>query len=117
MNTHPTQSTTPRATGNDAHTPTPWKIVNGTEIISLDELNVADAYPTEDRLPGRETGEADAAFIVSACNSHAALVEALEDAADYVNYLADSGNKDAEKSALRIEAAIALARGEKGGAK
>ena len=53
-----------------------------------------------------------AAFIVRAVNSHAALIEALEKALDYVE--ADARNKKypmALNLALEIRAALALAKG------
>jgi len=54
------------------HTPTPWHIekINGFQIACADETNpdyVAEVY-----------NEANAAFIVKACNMHDDLVELLE---------------------------------------
>jgi len=63
----------PPAAGQAAHTPMPWHVVNGNEIISKEGWAVADAFPTEKRVQPEITAEQDAAFIVRACNSHAGL--------------------------------------------
>ena len=55
------------------HTPTPWT-VNGS-FIQSDKKTVANVGDWNTRL---DVDEANAAFIVRACNSHAALVAALE---------------------------------------
>lgn len=73
-----------------AYTPTPWKIGrirrgrssahvwikkgNNTAIIA-DVRNVASSEPKSDK--GCPETEANAAFIVTACNAHEALVSAL----------------------------------------
>lgn len=93
-----TSTTNAPRTGNDAHTPTPWRAVIHSRSIegkapnqfsypikpvggSFVIANVTLAYPetadNEMRLDYAQ-GEANAAFIVRAVNSHAALVEALE---------------------------------------
>jgi len=64
----------------NAHTKTPWSIVHDTQIYGLDEENVA----TANRMQGRDNQVANAAFIVRACNSHDALVAALEDIRDII---------------------------------
>ena len=68
------------------HTPTPWRTRSGKE--APDDLIVFDknGYSICDCAPGTpemrwETGIANAAFIVLAVNSHAALVEALRSCA------------------------------------
>ena len=63
-----------------AHTPTPWKVIKGGVIIYAQrnpggrKTYLADV--SQD--PGINQSIANAAFIVRACNSHAALVAALE---------------------------------------
>lgn len=54
------------------HTPTPWNYdADKHHIVSNSKFLVA-------RMEGKLFGPANAAFIVRACNSHEALVEALE---------------------------------------
>lgn len=79
MNTTTTNS--PR-TGNDAHTPTPWH-TDGRSIVAAPTSYL---FPTGNKIGEvywnsvqQNSPEADAAFIVRAVNSHAALVAALED--------------------------------------
>ena len=65
-----------------AHTPTPWKVIKGGVIIYAQrnpggrKTYLADV--SQD--PGINQSIANAAFIVRACNSHAGLVAALEQA-------------------------------------
>jgi hypothetical protein len=79
------------------HTATPWEVIAGDDYYIR-----ADAYPEEfvGRFKSDDTGpyvacvgnrpadfgEANAAFIVTACNSHADLVRALEFYADPLRY-------------------------------
>lgn len=63
---------TPRA----EHTPTPWR-TNGATVEDLHGLAVADAVHEYPNAESRAIGHANAAFIVRAVNSHAALVAAL----------------------------------------
>lgn len=65
---------TPRAVGQTAHTPTPWR-VNLDSVISESGLHICavDGYG----MTG-EQNAANRAFIVTACNSHATLVSALK---------------------------------------
>jgi hypothetical protein len=64
------------------HTPTPWRVVNSTLI--KDELMPFDRDEGETALIATAGGhttaraEANAAFIVRACNAHDKLIEALE---------------------------------------
>ena len=77
-----------------AHTPTPWEHTpmadgrhhflgilcteyRGNETAPYHPL-VASVFHGMGQLAPREIAEANAAFIVRACNSHAALVAALE---------------------------------------
>lgn len=67
------------------HTPVPWTVVHGAQIYGPDEENVA----TANRMRNRENQTANAAFIVEACNQHAALREALDEAREIVtNFVA-----------------------------
>ena len=77
-------------TGNDAQTPTPWHVEEQTNSVgqllyfSVEHPDgpyrgtVCNVFPAE-HIGGITESEAraNAAFIVRACNSHAALVEAL----------------------------------------
>ncbi len=58
-----------------ARTPGPWTRNGSTVSIPINEHQSYGAYAGT---------EANAAFIVRACNSHADLLEALETALDYV---------------------------------
>lgn len=93
-----TTTTTPRATGEDARpVPGPYTYTrNGKQFrinsphgsIALTEVNAGPDhmfYPAD-----VNAREATAAFIVRACNSHAALVEALERTAKHLQFLADN---------------------------
>jgi hypothetical protein len=63
------------------HTETPWTLGKGTvRIRNAENVLVAECYTTGNsiRYPGKEEREANAEFIVRACNSHAKLVEALK---------------------------------------
>ena len=52
------------------HTPTPWKVDHGS-VYTIDGKPVTGSFATE--------RDANAHFIVQACNSHDALVDALRD--------------------------------------
>ncbi len=104
-----------------AHTPTPYKLstdclFNEYQILAKDNQNVC-------RIPNnRELHEAtsNAAFIVQACNSHDALLSALQDLIDpddcsldhHGHCQAHGWLKDGLCPQFRAKAAIALARGE-----
>lgn len=77
------------------HTATPWRVVNG--IFIRDEIMPFDRDDRDTALIATASGygtiardEANAAFIVRACNSHnqlvAALTEALATIDDYLAY-------------------------------
>lgn len=72
---NPTPAQTNRVQPEAAHTPTPWEseAFNGNIRIFKANAGIAVACGCN--------GEANAAFIVRACNSHAKLVAALEDTA------------------------------------
>lgn len=105
--------------GEAAHTPLPWintfsGFLNGAEyVIGLtDQKGHEWARIVQSSIgKGGDELEANAAFIVRACNSHAALVEALADALNYVDYVADCGNGGAEKCGDKLRAALSFAKG------
>lgn len=94
-----------------AHTPTPWHLHNSETIDGPKGEWIATVKPI---LPGARLGEAaaNAALIVRAVNSHAALVEALSE----VLALYDCGGDFyipydvATKRLGRIRAALKLAK-------
>ncbi len=108
------------------HTPTPWKAQQGLsstsprlEIVRADlSAFVAQVHRTHD---GNKEAEANAAFIVRACNSHDALVEALSALEAELSHLLDPNNtnntlSEPQRRALnsdhaRAFAALALAAG------
>lgn len=104
MNTHQSP-TNPHAAGKAAHTAGPWKASGFTiyatpekrsfggpereylrpvcsmepgETAGPEYLDRSSGAEYNERLPGDAEAHANAAFIVRACNSHAALVEAVE---------------------------------------
>lgn len=109
------------------HTPLPWEAASDGCLrratpSGMDFLRIASPW-VESAWNCDETAEANAAFIVRACNSHYELLEALEKAAlwfrDYERQhrakLTDEGNLKAdtnEERAMFLEAAIAKARGQ-----
>lgn len=81
------------AAGEAAHTPTPWQLTPIDNAIRgriywvtaparghLKKIFIADAGFDVDGANTRKEADANAAFIVRACNSHDALVEALAEA-------------------------------------
>jgi len=107
----PTQSpTNPHAAGKAAHSPLPWSVRAsrndegyGLLICDEDQTILAGMDTWLGPTPEAEM-EANAAFIVRACNSHAALVEALEAADLRITACATAfyvdGNRKALQSAL-----------------
>lgn len=90
----------------DKHTPTPW-ILDGDWILKDDDTPVAAAHVN---------AEANAAYIVRACNAHERLVEALKEARDLlalngidINDSADYGNGRADDIVRRIGVALGAA--------
>lgn len=79
------------------HTPLPWKQNNVGDVVSGKTV-ILETYDNQD--------EANAAFIVRACNAHYALIEALEGLLKEMN-----GYGDEEHEAKAI-AALKLAKGE-----
>lgn len=108
---------TPPAAGKAAHTPTPWFPIpqnpRGTYWRITQEPTAA---PYNCDVAQGITKE-DATFIVTACNSHAALVEALVRAESHLRFLAKAMPGELAASALcgevaeQAHAALALAKG------
>lgn len=103
------------------HTPTPWAVEAGTSVIwgpapSHDTrewgASLAEARVTFSRSYGRtvsrEEADANAEFIVRACNSHDELLEALNLMVSNFAGLLNDDDHD------RVHAAIAKAKGEDG---
>ena len=90
------------------HTPTPWNVVthNGVSLIDGDA----------DRIGVNVEAPANAAFIVRACNSHDALVKALEalhiemDAFRQNAEVSDNTKRHWAKACDEARAALALAK-------
>lgn len=66
----------PHAASQAAHTPTPWRLDRSGSYAHKDVVTDTDLICRAFSDQGIN-GDANAAFIVRACNSHAALVEAL----------------------------------------
>jgi len=99
---------------NTQHTPTPWAI--DETMGGKTKLWGADGTPICTVSRTRKNGLGDAALIVRAVNSHAALVAALQRAADAISSIVqqagDAHNNDALDYALsEARAALAQARG------
>jgi hypothetical protein len=63
-----------------AHTPTPWKVIGGTIILSGDERKrwIGEVPPSASDFGDFEEDRANARFIVIACNTHDELLVALK---------------------------------------
>ncbi len=59
------------------HTPTPWRVTIADPVTQPDVLPCIDATDNRGEIACGVFNEADARFIVRACNSHDALVAAL----------------------------------------
>jgi hypothetical protein len=110
----------PHAAGQAAHTPTPWKdyrgkpISGGAEIWAKGERGTSFCVADTAKVT-------DAAFIIRACNSHAALVEALERVTGELHGLIKdeqdepavgiTGWNSLHESVAAARAALALAKG------
>lgn len=72
-----------------AHTPTPWHVSTFDSLtITRDRpLGGSEMVAKATRKETLEQSEANAAFIVRACNSHAGLVAALDWAITYIALL------------------------------
>lgn len=92
------------------HTALPWGVSHGYCLTGSDErtrhyvagpepksIGIKIATPwIEGAWDGDEEANANAAFIVRACNSHYELLEALEKAAEHVEHLATFARVDAK---------------------
>ena len=92
------------------HTPTPWRVdpVDGDLIIAdIDGGIVAEVWGGDGERSA-EAVEANAAFIVRACNAHDGFVAALKLALDALNTAPRFrvGDKDSYKIASAIHAAL-----------
>lgn len=92
------------------HAPTPWRI-NGHDICS-GPYAVAGVYGTTGA--DARTSEANAAFIVRACNAHEALVSALDECerilyARHADTLSPGG-REALRAVNAARSALTLAR-------
>ena len=104
------------------HTPVPWRYVETDNIIVSDAVRVADVnrscgtsrLPLSDIVPRSldvaiEERNANAEFIVKACNAYGDLLEALEAMLHRFDHLdTDAGKREACEAA---RAAIAKAKG------
>lgn len=109
-----------------SHTPTPWKIFDWNKVDALTksakgfdgfnsliicspvkEGSIASIsrYGAKD-----ETAEANAAFIVRACNSHDALMSALKTANHVLGILLQSDSGTYAEAQEQIKSALALAK-------
>lgn len=91
------------------HTPTPWRAgINGALIMA--RTNTIQVGCTGSLNPNFRAKDpnADAAFIVRACNAHDALVAALE----YALQIIEHPTVSSRKAITQAREAIKLARGE-----
>ena len=99
-------------TGQAAHTPTPWIIASqiaGEGIwIESEGDEPEEICKVSAETTGEKEAKANAAFIVRACNSHAALVEALE----LVDDMWANNGEPTDEHIRRIRAALKLAKGQ-----
>ena len=86
------------------HTPTPWSY-DGRDIWATNSGNAVNVA----RLLTPKLAEANAAFIVKAVNSHAALVEALKAAQSYIETPGDLSRPEVTFLQEDIEIALKLA--------
>lgn len=100
---------TPRATGEVAHTPTPYIVREDNSIASDDWGTIAHVCPGANKAIQAQM-DATAAFIVRACNSHAALVEALEDCLSLIDGQYPDGTNTSCVQRTKDEARAALAQ-------
>jgi hypothetical protein len=100
------------ASSTTKHTPTPWTYDSVTRQIWDEHRRTIVDMDYGDQLPGMD--EANAAFIVRACNSHDQLVGALREANDLLkqngidlNDVAHYGSERACDIVARIHSALA----------
>ena len=98
------------------HSELPWTVITDGETLKIKWFNggsIANAMFTNlnrERLPA----EANAAFIVTACNAHYNLVEALGNARLEIEYLHGKFQETGTGNATinQIDAALSKARGD-----
>lgn len=97
------------------HTPTPWTLLNDEGMIAVlagnrDDLkNEVIHWTGFDASYFPKQAVANAAFIIRACNSHDALVEALREAELQLAYVQEKhGYATGETVLARIRSAIAI---------
>ncbi len=102
---------------NTKHTPTPWKyhetFTAGEPqgfVISAGALNICQLFTGDNQADE----EADAAFIVRACNAHDEMVAALSDAYSHVTLLGSGQTPPLSNSEMchLLGTALAKAKGE-----
>lgn len=107
---------------NSNHTPTPYHVGEGkASIIIYDSRGnaIADAKTFHGKHEDGQA-EANAAFIVRACNSHAELLEALETLLKQYDILLDELTEEefsGYPEVIAARAALAKAKGEQEGGK
>ncbi len=97
-----------------SHTPTPWRVFDVlTDIEIVTDQPTAAATISIVQFKGQRNAQADAAFIVRACNAHDVLFDALKDLVERErSEAADSGFSDDEMTWLEdARRAIAKAKG------
>lgn len=100
------------------HTPTPWGMAlekdGSTRVYELHEWS--KTYPNDSHIVGESVDEADAAFIIKACNAHDELLSALHLARRIITnnvpeYLVEAWNANRDRHLAQIDAALAKAEG------
>ena len=100
-------------------TPGPW-VSPGTDAgnraicaaINGKRRTLAHVYGGDDCSISEQTRDANAAFIVRACNSHDELVAALEFVNKWIALRSDRGDKFPSQLTNTVSAALAKAKGE-----
>ena len=114
-------------TDTPAHTPLPWRVcpsfpadiqADGTEIAScFEEKHIGQTWTIEGPITvSYGEHKANAAFIVRACNSHYALVEALREARDQILTFANARGSECECTDEELVEHIDAALSQAGGA-
>lgn len=90
------------------HTPTPWRVYDHMPNCIEDAMG-NDVF-AQAMNKGSERNEANAAFIVQACNAHDALVAALRDVlSQYLLFVNVNSDEIASAVVAQARAALALA--------
>lgn len=100
------------------HTPTPWTVDRESDstnhyIMGANDEDIAKVFLEDMR---GDEGNNNSAFIVRACNSHAALVEALGNAINTIEWMFNSPSSphdsEIEGAVKKYKSTLALAKGE-----